>query len=219
VWFLTRSSGMVALVLLTASVALGVVTSAGWSTIRWPRFITIAVHRNVSLIAMVFLGFHIATTVLDGYAPIGWLDAVVPFRSAYRPIWLGLGALGFDLLLAVVATSLARRHLSYRAWKAVHWASWAAWPLAVLHGLGSGTDTMNGWSQLIYVVCAAVVLAACWWRIAIGWPAHIRPRLAALAASVLIPVLVLAWAFAGPLQHGWASRAGAPATPTEQVAP
>ena len=218
-WFLTRSSGMVALIFLTGSVALGVVTSVGWSSVRWPRFITIAVHRNISLIAMVLLGFHIATTVLDGYAPIGWLDAVVPFRSAYRPIWLGLGALGFDLLLAVIVTSLLRRHLSYAAWKAVHWASWAAWPLAVLHGLGTGSDSMNGWSQVIYVACAAVVIAACWWRIAVGWPAHIRPRVAALVASVLIPLLVLAWALTGPLQHGWASRADAPSVSIEQGAP
>ncbi len=218
-WFLTRSSGMVALVLLTASVVLGVVTSVRWSSVRWPRAVTVTLHRNVSLIAMVFLGFHIATTVLDSYAPIGWLDAVIPFRSAYRPIWLGLGALSLDLLLAVVVTSLVRRHLSYRVWKGVHWASWAAWPVAVLHGLGTGTDSMNGWSQVIYVACAAVVLAACWWRIAVGWPAHIRPRVAALVASVLIPLLIVGWAFIGPLQHGWASRAGGPSASTEQVAP
>ena len=93
------------------------------------------------------------------------------------------------------------------------------WPLAVLHGLGTGSDSMNGWSQVIYVACAAVVIAACWWRIAVGWPAHIRPRVAALVASVLIPLLVLAWALTGPLQHGWASRADAPSVSIEQGAP
>ena len=218
-WFLTRASGMVALVLLTASVALGVVTSVGWSSVRFPRFVTIGLHRNLSLIAMCFLGLHIATTVVDSYAPIGWLDAVLPFRSPYRTLWLSLGALSFDALIAVMVTSLWRRHMNYRAWKAVHWASWAAWLVAVLHGLGTGTDTTNGWAQLIYVACAALVLAACWWRIAVGWPAHIRPRLAALVASLLVPLIVLIWTFSGPLQHGWSQRAGAPSAPTEQVAP
>jgi len=218
-WFLTRSSGMVALVLLTASVALGVLTSVGWSSVRWPRFITIELHRNLSLVSMVFLAFHIATTVLDGFAPIGWLDAVLPFRSPYRPIWLGLGAVSVDLLLAVVVTSLLRRHLSYGAWRAVHWTSWLAWPVAVLHGLGTGSDSMNGWAQWIYVACAAVVVAACWWRIAVGWPAHLRPRLAALVASVLVPAIVVVWAWSGPLQHGWAKRAGTPSPPSEQGLP
>jgi sulfoxide reductase heme-binding subunit YedZ len=216
-WYVTRGSGMVALVLLTASVAIGVVTTVGWSTPRWPRFITLGVHRNVSLLAVVFLAIHIATTVVDGFAPIGWLDAVIPFRSPYRPLWLGLGAISVDLLIAIVLTSLLRRHLSYGAWRAVHWTSWAAWPVAVLHGLGTGSDSMNGWAQLVYVACAAVVLLACWWRIAVGWHAGSRQRLIALAASVLVPLAVFVWALNGPLQHGWARRAGTPSSVTSGV--
>jgi sulfoxide reductase heme-binding subunit YedZ len=218
-WFLTRSSGMVALVLLTASVALGVVTSVGWSSVRFPRFVTLGLHRNLSLVSICFLALHVATTVVDGYVPVGWLDVVLPFRSPYRTLWLGLGALAVDVLIAVVITSLLRRHLTYRSWKAVHWASWGAWLIAVLHGLGTGSDTMNGWAQLIYVSSASIVLAACWWRIAVGWPAHLRPRLAALIASVLVPLIVVIWTFSGPLQHGWAQRAGSPSAPSEQVAP
>jgi len=214
-WFLTRSSGLVAMILLSASVALGVVTSVGWSNVRWPRFVTLGLHRNISLVAVVILALHIATTVLDGFAPIGWLDAVVPLRSPYRPIWLGLGAVAVDLLLAVTVTSLLRRHISHAVWRTVHWTAWAAWPAAVLHGLGTGSDTMNGWAQLVYVACTAIVLAACWWRIAVGWPARLKPRVAALVASVLIPLLVIFWAVSGPLHTGWARRAGTP-TQTEQ---
>jgi methionine sulfoxide reductase heme-binding subunit len=218
-WFLTRSSGMVALVLLTGSVALGVVTSVGWSSIQFPRFVTIGLHRNLSLVSICFLGLHVATTVLDGYAPIGWLDVVFPSLSPYRTLWLGLGTLAVDVLIVVVVTSLLRRHLSYRSWKAVHWASWGAWLVAVLHALGTGSDTMNGWAQLIYISCAAVVIAGCWWRIAVGWPAHLQPRVAALVASVLVPLIVVIWALSGPLQRGWAQRAGTPAAPSEQVSP
>jgi methionine sulfoxide reductase heme-binding subunit len=213
-WYLTRSSGFVALILLTASVALGVLAMARLRTSAWPRFVTQALHRNVSLLAVCFLGAHIATTVLDGFAPIGWLDAVVPFLSPYRPIWLGLGALALDLLIAVVVTSLIRRHIGYRAWLAVHLTSWLAWPVAVLHGLGTGSDSQTGWGQAVYVACAAVVLVACWCRLAIGWPSNAGTRILGAIASVVLPVLVVAWALAGPMQPGWAKRAGTPAAPS-----
>jgi predicted ferric reductase len=212
-WYLTRASGLVALVLLTASLAIGVVIKQAWQSRFWPRFVTQDIHRNISLVAVVFLFLHIATTVVDGFAPIGWLDAVLPFHSPYRPLWLSLGAVATDILIAVTVTSLLRRHMSYRLWRGVHWSSYALWPIAVLHGLGTGSDTTNGWSQLIYIVCAVIVLLACWWRIAIGWPADAqRGRLAAALASVVLPVVVVVWAFVGPLQPGWAHKAGTPAS-------
>ena len=209
-WYLTRGSGMVALVLFTASVALGVLNVSTWSTPRWPRFITLGFHRNLALLAVAFLGVHIATTVVDGFAPIGWLDAVIPFRSPYRPLWLGLGALAVDLLLAIVITSLLRRHLSLTLWRAVHWTTWLAWPVAVMHGLGTGSDTTHRWSQLVYLACTAVVLVSGWWRIAHGWPDQLRLRTAAAVVSVLLPLAILAWTLSGPLQGGWARRAGTP---------
>jgi len=164
-WYLTRGSGLVALVLLTASVVLGVLEVKRWATDRWPRFMTAALHKNVSLLSVVFLGVHIATTVVDGFAPIGWLDAVVPFRSPYRPMWLGLGALSVDLLLALVVTSLLRARIGYRTWKAVHWAAYACWPVAVLHGMGTGTDTRLGPVLLLYAGCLGAVVLSVWWRL------------------------------------------------------
>jgi sulfoxide reductase heme-binding subunit YedZ len=209
-WYLTRGSGLMSLVLLTGAVALGVLTTAGWRATWWPRFLTLGVHRNLSLLAVVSLLVHIASTIADGFAPIGWWDAIIPFHSPYRPLWLGLGAIAVDLLAAVVVTSLLRRHLSLTLWRAVHWTTWAAWPVAVLHGLGTGSDTTHRWTQVVYVGCGLVVLASAWWRIAMGWPTQPRIRLAAAAASVLIPLGVLFWTVSGPLQHGWARRAGTP---------
>src|SRR4249920_1610729 len=150
-WYLTRGTGLVALVLLTGSVALGVTTTVGWSTPRWPRFVTLGLHRNLSLLAVAFLGVHVASTVVDGFAPIGWLDVVLPFHSPYRPIWLGLGAVAVDLLIAVTITSLLRRYLSLILWRVVHWTTWLAWPVALLHGLGTGSDTTHRWTQLVYI--------------------------------------------------------------------
>ena len=90
-WYLTRSTGAVALLLLSVAVALGVLDVKRWSTPRWPRFIVDSLHRNVSLLALAFLVLHILTSVLDSFAPIGLIDAFVPFVGSYRPFWLGLG--------------------------------------------------------------------------------------------------------------------------------
>ena len=106
-WYLTRGAGVVTLLLLTTSLLLGVVTSVGWSWARLPRFVVVALHRNVSLLVLVFVGLHVSTMVLDGFVPIRWIDAVVPFIGAYHPLEMGLGALAFDLLLAVLVTSRA----------------------------------------------------------------------------------------------------------------
>jgi sulfoxide reductase heme-binding subunit YedZ len=214
-WYLTRGSGIVALVLLTASVVLGVLEVKRWSTERWPRFITAGLHKNLSLLAVVFLGIHIATTVVDGFAPIGWLDAVVPFRSGYRPLWLGLGAIAVDLLLALVVTSLLRARLGYRAWRIVHWAAYACWPIAMLHGLGTGSDTKLGLVLALNLGCLAAVVLAVWWRLADAWTAQVARSGAAVAAavaSVAVPLAIVAFLLAGPLQPGWARRAGTPSS-------
>ena len=124
-WYLTRATGLVSLVLLSATVVLGIVSSVGWTTERWPRFLSQSVHRNLSLFCLVVILVHVVTTVADGYVPIGLADAVIPFRSPYRPIWVGFGAVAFDLLLAVVITSGLRRRIGTRAWRGVHWLAYA----------------------------------------------------------------------------------------------
>src|ERR1039458_5726960 len=159
-WYLTRSTGAVALLLLTLAIALGVLDVRRFSTPRWPRFVVDSLHRNVSLLAMVFLVLHIITSVLDSFAPISLLDAFVPFVGSYRPFWLGLGAVAFDLLLAVTITSLLRQRMGYAGWRAIHWFTYPRWPIALLHGLGTGSDVKSTWLLALSVACLAVVLAA-----------------------------------------------------------
>jgi predicted ferric reductase len=165
-WYLTRGTGTVALILLTLSVALGVANVRRLRTVRMPRFVLDGLHRSVSLLAMTFLLLHIVTSLLDGYAPIRLVDLVVPFVSAYRPVWLGFGSLAFDLMVAVVVTSLLRRHFGYRAWRIIHWAAYASWPVALVHGLGTGSDTKAGWmlaivggSVIVMIVAVAAAVA------------------------------------------------------------
>jgi predicted ferric reductase len=170
-WYLTRGTGVVTLLLLTTSVVLGIVTSMRWSSERWPRFVIEWLHRNVSLVVLVFLGVHIGSAVIDGFVPLRWLDAVVPFSSAYKPLWVGLGAVAFDLLIAVVVTSLVRLRIGYSAWRIVHWTAYACWPLAVVHSIGTGSDTAHGWILVVDGVVVVSALAAGWWRLAAREPA------------------------------------------------
>ncbi|HEY2429881.1 MAG TPA: ferric reductase-like transmembrane domain-containing protein, partial [Acidimicrobiales bacterium] len=212
-WYLTRGTGLVTLILLTLSVALGVAEANRWASPRWPRFVTAALHKNVSLIAVVFLALHIVTSVVDAFAPIHWLDVVIPFTSPYRPVWLGLGAVATDLLIALVVTSVLRTRVGYPAWRVIHWTAYACWPVAVLHSLGTGTDTRRGWALLLYAACFAVVLAAVWWRLASGWsPEAARARAIAAVGSIATPLAIAGFVVVGPLRHGWAARAGTPAS-------
>jgi sulfoxide reductase heme-binding subunit YedZ len=209
-WYLTRGTGTVAVILLTLSLALGVADVRRVRSPRVLRFVVDAVHRNASLLAVAFVVVHIATSLLDGFAPIRLLDIVVPFGSAYRPLWLGFGAVAFDLLLAVTITSLLRRRLGYRAWRATHWAAYACWPVALVHGLGTGSDAKTLWTLAITGGCVIVVIVAVVSRAVAGWPAHAGARVTALVASALIPIGLLAWLPSGPLADGWARRAGTP---------
>ncbi len=164
-WYLSRATGLVSLVLLTLTVLGGILVRRGVTPNRLPRFVMWGLHRNVALLSVAFLGLHIATVVLDSYVPINLLDAVVPFTSAYRPIWLGLGAVAFDLLLAVIVTSLLRARIGHRTWRAVHWLGYALWPTAVVHGLGTGSDVGNLWFLAVTVGCILAVGAAVTWRL------------------------------------------------------
>jgi predicted ferric reductase len=209
-WYLTRASGTVALLLLSGAIVLGVVDVRRWSTPRWPRFIVDSLHRNVSLLAMVFLAVHILTSVLDSFAPISLLDAFVPFTGSYRPFWLGLGAAAFDLLLAVTITSLLRQRMGYEAWRAVHWLTYASWPIALLHGLGTGSDIKSTWMLAITLACLAAVLAAVLVRTIAAWRQYPDRSRTALAATGIFTLALVLWLPSGPLGSEWARRSGTP---------
>ena len=209
-WYLTRASGIVALLLLTAAVTLGVLELERLSTPRWPRFLLDALHRNVSLLAVVFLALHILTTVIDSFTSISVVAAFIPFTSSYRPFWLGLGAIACDMLLALLITSLLRRRLGFSAWRATHWLAYACWPIALLHGLGTGSDIKSSWMVLLTLACELVVLGAVCVRALSGWPQNARLRAGALALTGAFALFLALWVPSGPLGSQWARRSGTP---------
>ena len=164
-WYATRATGLVTLLMLTASVLLGLLVAGRFSSQRWPRFLTQGLHRNISLLVLVFLVLHVGTTVLDSYTSIPLSAAFVPFASAYKTGWLSLGAVALDLLVALVVTSLVRNRLGYRTWRRLHWLAYACWPVAVAHGLGIGTDRSVTWVIALTLGCVGCVGAAAAWRI------------------------------------------------------
>lgn len=159
-WYATRATGLVTMLLLTAATALGFLTAGRLVGVRWPRFLVVGLHRNISLLALVFLTLHIATNVLDTYVTIGIQDAVVPFLSGYHRFWLGLGVIASDILIALAVTSLLRQRIGPRFWRVVHWAGYLCWPVALAHGMGIGTDHSKTWVFYLTMACIALVLAA-----------------------------------------------------------
>jgi hypothetical protein len=152
---------------------------------------------------------HVVTTVADGYAPIALLDGVVPFLSPYRPVWLGLGTVAFDLLLALVVTSYVRGLIGARAWRVAHWLAYVSWPVALAHSFGTGTDARTTWLVAIGVVAlGAVAISVAARLVAGGGAPPVRAGGALVAAAAV--VVTVGWYRQGPARAGWASRAGTP---------
>jgi methionine sulfoxide reductase heme-binding subunit len=164
-WYLMRATGTVSLILLTLVMALGVATSTRYRPSGLPLFVTTTVHRNASLLVVVFLAIHITLVLVDPLSGVQPAAVLLPFTSRWSPFWVGLGALTLDLVGALVVTSLLRRRIPHRLWRGVHRAAYAAWPLALLHGLGAGSDSPTTWLRGVTIVCVAVVGASLAWRV------------------------------------------------------
>jgi sulfoxide reductase heme-binding subunit YedZ len=169
-WYATRGAGAVTLILLSGVVVLGVFSQMRLQAAGWPRFLTTGLHRNIALLTLVFLGLHIVTAVVDPFTHLGWLTAIVPFSSNYRTLWLGLGTIAFELLAAIAVTSLVRGFIGHKAWRAVHWLAYASWPVAVVHGFGTGTDAWSAWFLGLTIVCISAVAIATGYRLLSGSP-------------------------------------------------
>jgi DMSO/TMAO reductase YedYZ heme-binding membrane subunit len=164
-WYATRASGLMALVLLTLTMVLGMTTSTRARARNWPGFAQQELHRRISIFSVVFLGIHVLTSVLDTFVNISWVAIVIPFTSKYSGFWVGVGAVALDLMIAVFVTSLLRDRMRPATWRAVHWLAYLTWPVALAHTFGMGTDAGEGWVIVLGVFCGIAVLAALGWRL------------------------------------------------------
>ncbi|MGA8992700.1 MAG: ferric reductase-like transmembrane domain-containing protein [Nocardioidaceae bacterium] len=169
VWYLGRGTGTVALVLFTLTLVLGVTTRSGRRAAGLDRFGVVALHQTASLTAASLVVAHVVSLLFDPYAQLRLLDLALPFLAGFRPLWVGLGTAALDVLVLLVVTSLLRHRIGPRAFRAVHWSAYALWPLALVHGLGSGTDAGTAWFRLVAAGCAVTVAAALAWRTSTGF--------------------------------------------------
>lgn len=207
-WFVDRSAGEVTLLLLTVVVIFGIVRAALPSV---NPFLVEGVHINLALLTIAFAGLHVLAAVLDPFARLGPVDALLPFVSAYRGTWLGLGVISGYLYAFAVFASWPARRFGRSVWLWLHRANYAAWVLAFVHSLGTGSDARNNLFLLLNVAAVAVVLAVFLGiRVAEGW-SRLPPVWAAAALVAVVTVVAIAvWAANGPLQEGWARSAGTP---------
>jgi methionine sulfoxide reductase heme-binding subunit len=179
-WYASRATGVVALLLLTAVLVLGILVNRQGRLPGLPRFAVTSLHRNLSLLAVAFIVVHVLTAVLDTYVSIPVSAGVIPFASGYERFWLGLGAISFDLMLAMIITSLVRGRLNRTFWRAIHLLAYASWPVALAHSIGSSRDLQHGWLLYLAAACTLTVVAAAAWRLASA--ARQLPRAARVAA-------------------------------------
>lgn len=175
-WALGRGTGVVCLALFTLTLVLGIVSRSGRAA-GLGRAGVNSLHRTAALTGVGLLTVHVTTLVLDPYAQLRLVDVVVPFGSGYRPLWVGLGTLALDLLLVVTVVSLARNLVGPRLFRGVHWATYALWPIALAHGLGSGSDAWTIWMDAISGACVLAVAAALGWRLSPSYAERGRSRL------------------------------------------
>jgi sulfoxide reductase heme-binding subunit YedZ len=176
-WYTTRATGIVAMLLFTAVVALGTLVANRVGGTFIGRFEINEVHRSLSMVAVVFLVIHIVTTVLDSFVSTGLISAVIPMTSTYKRLPVALGAVAFDLILAVWVSSLLKLRIKNATWRFIHWFSWLAFAISLVHGYMTGTDVHRGLGLLLVVGCGGVVALAALWRF-LGRPTRAAGRTA-----------------------------------------
>jgi sulfoxide reductase heme-binding subunit YedZ len=164
-WYASRATGVVSLVLLTAVMIIGVLVNRQGRLPGLPAFAVTGLHRSLSLLSVAFIAVHVITAVIDPYVSIRAVAVLIPFTSAYQPFWLGLGAVALDLMIALIVTSLARSRVPRRIWRGLHWLAYAAWPVAFIHGIGASPDLRSGGLRALAIGCALALGAAVVWRL------------------------------------------------------
>jgi methionine sulfoxide reductase heme-binding subunit len=163
VWYFARSAGIVAYLLLSSSVLLGIMM-AGRTSFAWPKFAVEEVHRFLAILTGVFVALHGASLLLDTVVPLGLGAALVPFTSPYRPFAVGLGVTAMELIAAVGISNWLRPHLAHRTWRRLHYLTLPAWLLASVHGILAGTDAGDPWFAALAGGTIAAVAVAAWSR-------------------------------------------------------
>ncbi len=200
-WEVARVGGLIAYVLVTASVALGLLLSLSVRSARWPRFITAELHRFVTVLALVFLLVHGIAVLVDPFTGFTPAEVLVPFASHYRPLWVATGIVSGYLAIAVWASEYVRKRIGYGWWRRLHYLSFAAFLLGALHGLGTGSDSASWWGLALYAITLGMVAVLVAWRLVRAFGTGSRALSLAVVGAAMAALVI--FTAVGPAQAGW----------------
>lgn len=192
-WYAARAAGVAAYVLLSLVVLLGLTMAGRKSLPRWPKFALEDVHRFAGLLVGTFVIIHIITIAIDAWLPFSLGSIIIPLISKYRPVWVALGIVAAELLLALAVTNHYRDRLPYHYWRRAHYLNFVVWTAATFHGIGSGTDRSAPWLLALYALATTTVAGAIAWRLTRGRLSrpYAVPLIVLAAAAVALLVVAL----------------------------
>lgn len=158
-WYIARSAGILAYLLLSSSVVLGALM-AGRAQFTWPRFAVEEVHRFLAILTGVFLVIHGGSLLLDRVVSFSLAQELVPFAAPYRPFAVAFGIVAAELLAAVALSNAFRKQLPHPVWRRLHYLTLPVWLFATVHGLLAGTDRLDPWFAAIAGMSVSAALLA-----------------------------------------------------------
>jgi len=193
-WYVDRAAGITALLLLTASVCLGIALAGRARSKRWPAFAIEDMHRYLGLLTGAFIGIHGLAILLDSYVPYSLTQVLVPGTAPSRTMAVAAGVVSAELLAAIAVTNRFGKRLSYSFWRKAHYLNFAVWILALGHGIAAGTDSDQTWAVFLYASCAAAVAGLLGWRLLAkrgveSWELGVWPTAAAIVTGELVVAL------------------------------
>lgn len=168
-WYITRSAGILAYLLLWLSTAWGLlVPSKLLEPVLHGNF-TYDFHQFISLLSLGFLGLHIFILTADRYLPFTLGEILIPFSAPYRPVWVGIGVIAFYLILLVTITFYLRKRIGMKAFRLIHTLSLVAYLGALAHAFMSGADSSLVAIQMIYAgTFLVIVFLTVYWMVILG---------------------------------------------------
>lgn len=217
-WETARASGLLAYILFTGSVAVGLALTQHWQNREWPRLINAEMHNFLALVGLVFTGVHVLAVLVDPFTHFSVFQVVTPFVSSYRPIWMGLGITGLYLGFAILISTWLRPKIGYVWWRRLHVLTLLAFALVTVHGIATGSDTRTWYGVIIYGGAVALVGTLLIKRLMEPATAQAKshPVISGITGG-LLGILAL-FAYLGPLQAGWSGLAGGQIRNTTSVA-
>jgi len=163
IWYVARAGGVVAYLLLTFTVCLGIGLAGRARVPGFPRLAVNDLHRFAGILTGTFIAIHVGAILLDGYVHFSVAQVLVPLAASYRSLPVAFGIVAAELLIALAVTNRLRRVLPRKLWRGAHYLNFAVWASATIHGITAGTDNATLWLMAIYVAAIATVgVLACW---------------------------------------------------------